>query len=122
MSAGDLDPSCRNRSGRGRGHFSAVANVAGDAQGLTPRSDGEDLISFEDLGDADPQRLRSVFPAPASSVGSAVRATKTSRVGSVWLTTGAFPLKRVAVTSEACQNHALDALRVVTKTKLSSSK
>lgn len=77
MSAGDLGgPAGRGgRSGRGRGHFSAVANVAGsDQEGLTPRSPGGDLISFDDLGDSDAQRLRSVFPAPASSVGSSVSA------------------------------------------------
>lgn len=79
MSAGDLGgPACRGgRSGRGRGYFSAVANMAGsDQEGRTPRSPGGDLISFDDLGDADTQRLRSVCPAPASSVGSSVSAVR----------------------------------------------
>eukprot|EP00903_Cladosiphon_okamuranus_P017880 g16453.t1 len=66
-----LQASARSLSRRGRGRFPAVANGDGSAsQGLSPRSPGGDLISFEDLEDSDAQRLRSVFPAPASSVGS----------------------------------------------------
>ena len=68
-----VQSSSRSRSRRGRGRFSAVANaVDGNAQGPSPGSPGGDLISFEDLEDSDAQRLRSVFPAPASSVGSPV--------------------------------------------------
>lgn len=76
MSATELAFQASSRSGgrgRGRGRFSAVANGAdGGGQGTSPGSPGGDLISFEDLEDSDAQRLRSVFPAPASSVGSAV--------------------------------------------------
>lgn len=75
MSATDLalQTSSRSRSRRGRGRFSAVANGDGmDTSGPSPRNADGDLICFGDLGDSDAQRLRSVFPAPASSVGSAV--------------------------------------------------
>lgn len=74
MSATELAFQASSRSGgRGRGRFSAVANGAdGGGQGTSPGSPGGDLISFEDLEDSDAQRLRSVFPAPASSVGSVV--------------------------------------------------